>query len=94
MPLVEHIFRRGLSAAHGMHGMMSDSDQGGEKPIPPSPIATLVFFLTALVPIILIFSVSLHPSLLYSYWPGNADCRFLSIDWLHIRSCHSDSVYD
>jgi len=64
MPLVEHIFRRGLDAAHGMHGMMSDSDQGGEKPIHVSPIAALIFFVTSLVFIILIFSVSLHTSLL------------------------------
>lgn len=60
MPLVEHIFRRGIHAAHSMHGMMSDSDQGDEKPIQVSPIALLVLFATSLVFILFIFGVSSH----------------------------------
>ncbi|KEF60500.1 uncharacterized protein A1O9_02061 [Exophiala aquamarina CBS 119918] len=57
MSLSQNLVRRGLDAAHGMHGMMSGSDQGDKKPVHVSPIAALIFFLTALSMVALVFSI-------------------------------------
>jgi len=51
-----------------MHGMISDSDQGDEKPVQVSPIAALIFFLTVLCMMILVFSVSL-PAKVVTWFP-------------------------
>ncbi|EXJ90206.1 hypothetical protein A1O1_03305 [Capronia coronata CBS 617.96] len=64
MTLTTHILRRGLEAAHGIHGAMSDADQGddghsgGEAPSRVSPWAALLFFLTAVILMAALFCIA------------------------------------
>ena len=67
MTLTSHFVRRGMEAAHGMHkhGMMagSGSDDGSHgkpgdgHPLQIPPVAALVFFLSGLLAIIIMFCV-------------------------------------
>ncbi|KAK5467083.1 hypothetical protein LTS15_000053 [Exophiala xenobiotica] len=65
MTLTSHFVRRGMEAAHGMHkhGMMagsgSESDDGSNGHPPQiSPVAALVFFLSGLLAIIIMFCIA------------------------------------
>lgn len=61
MTLTTHFVRRGMEAAHHMHGMMSsdpdDSQPGDGRSPQVNPVAALIFFLTGLLFMILLFSV-------------------------------------
>merc|ERR1711939_1120202 len=68
MTLTSHFVRRGMEAAHGMHkhGMMagSGSDDGSHgkpgdgHPLQIPPVAALVFFLSGLLAIIIMFCIA------------------------------------
>lgn len=64
MTLSTHLLRRGIEAAHGMHGMMSAKDEGHGQPGDDHPghvpaLAALIFFVTAMSFIALLFGVSM-----------------------------------
>lgn len=58
-------FRRGMEAAHSMHGMMHSAETEPDQPGDGSPkvpaLAALIFALTVLVCVFLLFSVSSPP---------------------------------
>jgi hypothetical protein len=74
MTLTSHFVRRGMEAAHGMHkhgmiaGSGSESDDGSHVHPPQiPPVAALVFFLSGLLAIIIMFSVCSSVKTLQSY---------------------------
>ena len=87
MTISTHILRRGIEVAH--HGMLAATeaghpDDGHDARV--SPIAVLIFFLTALVLIFGLFSVSLFSSISK---PLTND----STDRLHVRTPHAGAVH-